>query len=52
MIPKQTAEIRGKTTYQKWLESEGIPVLREFYIPDIREVPLHPGNERAGVVSI
>jgi len=48
MIPNQNPEIRGRTTYQKWLASEGLPVLRDFYIPDIREVTLYPWERKGG----
>ncbi len=32
MISGREAEIGGKSPYTKWLESEGIPVIEEFYI--------------------
>ena len=37
MIVGKEAEVSDKSTYQKWLESEGIPVIRDFYIKDIPE---------------
>jgi quercetin dioxygenase-like cupin family protein len=49
MIPNQNAEIGGKTTYQKWLEGEGIPVLRDFYIADIRDVAVYPWERKGGL---
>jgi quercetin dioxygenase-like cupin family protein len=42
MIKGQTIEIGGKSAYQKWIEGQGIPVLREFYIEDLRKVELAP----------
>ena len=49
MIPNQNAEIGGKTTYQKWLEGEGIPVIRDFYIADIRDVAVYPWERKGGL---
>jgi quercetin dioxygenase-like cupin family protein len=42
MIKGQTVDLRGKSAYDKWIESQGIPVLREFYIEDLRTVELEP----------
>jgi quercetin dioxygenase-like cupin family protein len=42
MIKGQTIEIDGKSAYHKWIESQGIPILREFYIEDLRKVDLAP----------
>ena len=49
MISGKEAEIRGKTTYQRWLESEGIPVIRDFYIEDVRKVILKPWERKGGL---
>ncbi len=48
MISGVKAEIKGESTYQKWLKTEGLPVIRDFYIKDIREVPLEPWKRRGG----
>jgi quercetin dioxygenase-like cupin family protein len=48
MIKGQKIEIGGKTPYQKWIESQGIPILREFYLEDLRQVELAPWNWRGG----
>jgi quercetin dioxygenase-like cupin family protein len=40
MIKGQTVEIGGKSAYHKWIESQGIPILREFYIEDLRKIEL------------
>jgi hypothetical protein len=40
MIIGESADVAEKSTYQKWIESEGIPVIKDFYIPDIRKVEL------------
>lgn len=49
MIGNKEAEISEKSTYQKWLEAEGIPVIRDFYIKDIRKVPLEPWERKGGL---
>ena len=49
MISGKTAEMEGKTTYRKWVESQGIPVIRDFYIEDIRKVKLEPWEWRGGL---
>ena len=33
---RQKIEIGGKTPYQKWAEGQGIPIIRDFYIEDLR----------------
>jgi quercetin dioxygenase-like cupin family protein len=42
MIKGQKPEIGGTSAYHKWIESQGIPILREFYIEDLRKVELAP----------
>lgn len=42
MIKGQKVEIGGKTPYQKWVDSHGIPIIRDFYIEDLRKVELAP----------
>ena len=49
MISGVKAEVKGESTYQKWLKTEGLPVIRDFYIKDIREVPLEPWKRRGGL---
>jgi len=48
MISGKEAEIGGNTSYQKWAESEGVPVIRDFYLRDIRTVPLEPWPRLGG----
>ena len=48
MIKGQKIEIGGKTPYQKWIEGQGIPVIRDFYIEDLREVELAPWDWKGG----
>lgn len=48
MIGGKEANVSEKSTYQRWLESEGLPVIREYYIQDIRKVPLQPWARKGG----
>ncbi|MEA2992309.1 MAG: hypothetical protein QOD40_1229 [Alphaproteobacteria bacterium] len=48
MIEGQKIELGGKTAYQKWTEGHGIPILREFYIEDLRKVELAPWDWKGG----
>jgi oxalate decarboxylase/phosphoglucose isomerase-like protein (cupin superfamily) len=34
----------GKPLYEQWLAAQNIPVIRDFYIRDLRSVPLKGGN--------
>jgi hypothetical protein len=43
MIKGQKIEIGGETPYQKWIQGQGIPIIREFYIEDLRKVELQNG---------
>jgi quercetin dioxygenase-like cupin family protein len=42
MIKGQKVELRGKSAYHQWIESQGIPILRDFYIEDLRKTELAP----------
>lgn len=42
MIKGQKVEIGGKTAYEKWSQSQGVPIIKEFYIEDLRKVELAP----------
>jgi hypothetical protein len=35
-------QIATKTPYQQWIESQDIPIIRDFYIEDLRKVELAP----------
>src|SRR5438094_447961 len=48
MSKGQKIEIGGKTPYQKWIEAQGIPVIRDFYIEDLRKVELAPWKWKGG----
>jgi quercetin dioxygenase-like cupin family protein len=41
-------ELGFKSTYQQFLEKEGLPVIRAFHIEDIRDVELAPWNRLGG----
>lgn len=40
-------ELGAKTTYQLFLEREGVPAVRAFHIEDIHEVELYPWTRTA-----
>ncbi|HEV8306304.1 MAG TPA: cupin domain-containing protein [Methylomirabilota bacterium] len=37
-----------RTTYQQWQEAEGLPVVRGFYVEDLRGVELRPWARKGG----
>ncbi|HEX9880677.1 MAG TPA: ethanolamine ammonia lyase-activating protein [Candidatus Binatia bacterium] len=41
--------IERPSCYDQWIESEGLPVIRDFYIEDIRGVPLKPWRRKEGL---
>jgi quercetin dioxygenase-like cupin family protein len=48
MIKGQRIEIGGKTAYAKWSESQGLPIIKEFYIEDLSKVELAPWDWKGG----
>jgi quercetin dioxygenase-like cupin family protein/oxalate decarboxylase/phosphoglucose isomerase-like protein (cupin superfamily) len=48
VIKGQKVEIGGKTPYQKWVAAQSIPVIRDFYIEDLRKVELAPWDWKGG----
>ena len=40
--------IEQESAYQRWLKTEGLPVIRDYYIEDVRAVPLEPWERRGG----
>ena len=48
MIPSKQAKWTDESTYQQWVETEGIPIIREFFIQDIKKVPLEPWDRMGG----
>ena len=36
-------------TYENWLKQEGLPVIRDFSIPDLMDVPLRPWARKGGL---
>jgi len=48
VIKGQKIEIGGKTPYHKWIEGQGIPVIRDYYIEDLRKVELAPWDWKGG----
>ena len=49
MIPSKQAKWTDESTYQQWVETEGIPIIREFFIQDIKKVPLEPWDRMGGL---
>ena len=37
------------TSYEKWLEAEGLPVIRGFHIDDLKRVELAPWKRKGGL---
>src|SRR5581483_85967 len=42
MITGEQIDLTGTSAYQKWTEAQGIPIIRDFYIQNLREVELAP----------
>lgn len=42
-------EKQPSSFYRRWLESEGIPVIRDFTVPDVRTVSLSPWKRKGGL---
>jgi len=38
----------GKSSYEKWVEGEGIPIIKTFFVEDIRTVNLEPWARKGG----
>ena len=45
---KEIEPIALKTPYQKWAEAQGVPIINDFYIEDLKTVPLEPWAWRGG----
>ncbi len=37
------------SSYKKWVESEGIPLVESFFVDDIAQVPLAPWKRTGGL---
>jgi hypothetical protein len=48
MIKGEKIEIGGKTPYEKWVAAQGVPIIRDFYIEDLRTVELAPWDWKGG----
>jgi len=54
LVAKASQELKApsaegkKTSYEKWLESEGIPVVKAFFIEDVRTVKLGRWERKGG----
>ena len=38
-----------KSSYRKWIEAEGVPLIEGFFIEDLNSVPLHPWDRKGGL---
>ena len=38
----------NKTTYDLWVEAQNVPVIREFYIENLRKTELAPWDAKGG----
>jgi len=45
----QGPEVVEKSVYTKWVESQGVPVFRGFYVEDIRTAKLEPWERMGGL---
>lgn len=52
MIRDQKVQIGGKSHYQKWAESQGVPIIKDFYVRDLRTVELQPWAWKGGKGAI
>ena len=43
-------ELQKHTPFERWVASEGLKVIQQQVIPDIRAVDLEPWDERAATV--
>ena len=41
MIPSKQTTLTDESTYQQWVKTEGIPIIREFF-QEVNSVPLEP----------
>ena len=42
-------EIVEKSVYNKWVEAQGVPIIRGFYVDDLRTVKLEPWDRLGGL---
>ena len=49
MLNSKEADVSTKTSYQKWLEAEGLPAIEDYCVRDIRNVPLYPWPRMGGL---
>ena len=38
----------AQSSYDKWVEAEGIPIIKTFFVEDIRRIPLEPWERKGG----
>jgi oxalate decarboxylase/phosphoglucose isomerase-like protein (cupin superfamily) len=50
--PAKGPDAHALSAYDLWVQSEGIPVIKGYYIPDMYEVPLEPWERKGGKGAI
>jgi quercetin dioxygenase-like cupin family protein len=48
VIKGQKIDLTAKTPYHQWIASQNLPVIRDFYIEDLRKVDLAPWDWKGG----
>jgi oxalate decarboxylase/phosphoglucose isomerase-like protein (cupin superfamily) len=51
-INKLGALVDGKSAYERWIEEQGVPILRTFFLQDLNEVPLGRWERKGGKGAI
>ncbi len=51
MVPKISTQpiAEKKSSYRKWIESEGIPLIEGFFIEDLKTMALYPWDRKGGL---
>jgi len=47
-MPNQKTNYTDESTYRQWVKTESIPVIRKFFIQDIKKVKLAPWDRNGG----
>ena len=47
--PGEMKEIQGTYFYKEWLKREGIPVIEDYYIKDVKTQDLKPWKRKGGL---
>jgi hypothetical protein len=47
-IYKLGALVDGKSAYERWIEEQGVPILKTFFLQDLNDVELGPWERKGG----